>query len=108
MIPVPWFLVPAILVGPAADTPPPSLQDLDAQLQRLRGPSPADRLAAARTIATAPPTGFDLYAERLRRPRAVAAETFRAVVLEMWGQVPNPNYAKDGQLWAKKPEPPWV
>ena len=101
------MLVPAFVVGPAVDVPPPSPAQLDALVARLHAPDAADRLAAGRAIATLPPSGFELYAERLLRPRTVAPETFRALILETWAQVPNPNYAKDGQLWTHKPEPPW-
>jgi hypothetical protein len=102
-----WFLVPAIVVGPAADEAAPAARDLDALAARLRGPVASDRLAAARAIAGAAPAGFDLYVERLRRPPTIAADTLRKLILETWAQVPNPNYAKDGQLWTHKPEPPW-
>lgn len=107
MLSVAWLLVPVVLVGPAAETPPPRADELDALYQRLTGPSKEDRLAAATALTKLPPTGLALYAERLRRARTVPADTFRKLILEIWAQVPDPNYAKTGNLWTMKPEPPW-
>ena len=107
MLALSWLLVPAILVGPAADAPALSPADLDAQLARLRSPSAEERLAAVEVITASAAAAPEPAAERLRRARPVGAEALRTLILEMWGQVPNPNWAKDGQLWTKKPEPPW-
>src|SRR3954462_13674838 len=102
-----WLLAPAVLVGPAAEAPPPTSGELQALFVRLQAPSAQERSAAALSIAAPPPSGLDAYAQRLRRPRTVAAETFRQLILEIWAQVPDPNYAKTGNLWLQKPEPPW-
>ena len=76
-------------------------------VQRLHAPSAQERIEAGKAIAALPPSGVELYAQRLRRPRTVTAETFRQLILEIWAQVPDPNYARTGNLWMQKPEPPW-
>ena len=99
------LLVPAIVVGAAADRPAPTDRDLDLLAARLANPLAADRIAAAQQMASLPATGFDLYVDRLKRPRSAKPEVWRTLILEAWGQVPNPNYQKDGNLWLRKPEP---
>src|SRR5262249_38760751 len=99
------YLVPAILVGATADLPPPTEPELEALAQRMAGPDAADRVAGARKLATAPATGFDLYVKRLQRARTTGPVVWRTLILEAWAQVPNPDYAKDGNLWLRKPEP---
>jgi len=98
------FLIPALLVGPAADAPPPSAAALDALVRRMGGGDAGDRLAAAQALAQAPASGFKDYVARLQRARTTPAATYRALILEAWGQVPNPAYAKDGNLWLRKPD----
>ena len=99
--------VPAVVLAPGApdDAPAPSQAALDALLERLRSPSLDERSAAAEAIARLPDSGFDIYRERLLRERSVSPASFRTLLLEIWAQVPNPEYPAKGELWARKPEP---
>jgi hypothetical protein len=106
MILAPLFAVPAVLAGPAADVAAPPVADLEALAKRMVTGDGGDRLAAAKALAAEPPSGIDLYAARLLRPRTIPADTFRQILLEIWAQVPNTQ--PNGNLYMQKPEPPWT
>ncbi len=106
-----WALVavPATVLfgaGAAVDVPPPSPAEIDGLVKRVGGATGEDRLAAARALAALPPSGAPEYAKRLARPRVIAADTIRTLLLEIWAQVPNPK--PDGPLYVTKPEPKWT
>jgi tetratricopeptide (TPR) repeat protein len=110
MLSLALLAVPVVLLGDAAArdaAPPPSRTELETLSRQLESNRPEERLAAARKITELPPAGLSLYVERLRRPRTTTPAAFRQVILETWAQVPNPEYPAKGELWMKKPEPPW-
>lgn len=107
----PWLLVPALVLTSTTAAPPPTAQELDALAAKLRSTGPngaAVRIEAAEKLAAEPPSGFELYVARLKRPPQAQPDTLRALVIEAGGAVPNPNYPKDPRLWLSKPDPPWV
>lgn len=107
----PWLLVPALIVTSTTAAPPPTAQELDALEARLRATGPegaAVRIEAAEQLAAEPPSGFELYVARLKRPPKATPATLRALVIEAGGAVPNPDYPKDPRLWLSKPDPPWI
>lgn len=110
MVSLALLAVPIVVLGDGAArevTPPPSQAELETLARRLESPSAEERLAAARKITELPPAGLSLYIERLRRPRTTPPASFRQLILETWAQVPNPEYPAKGELWMRKPEPPW-
>jgi tetratricopeptide (TPR) repeat protein len=79
-------------------------QDLDTLVQKIHSADPGERLAAAQKIAEAPPEAMELLAKRLLVPPRSSVDTFRKLVLEVWGQVP--NWKSGDPMWIRKPEPP--
>lgn len=110
MVSLALLAVPIVLLGDGAArdvAPPPSRTELETLTRQLESTSAEERLAAARKITDLPPAGLPLYIERLQRPRITSPAAFRQLILETWAQVPNPEYPAKGELWMKKPEPPW-
>jgi hypothetical protein len=91
---------------PALDVPGLSDAELDAELTPLRSADPQARAAAVEKVAAAPPEAMEALARRLQRAHTFPIESYRALVLEIWGQVP--NWLAPDPMWVRKPEPVWV
>jgi hypothetical protein len=79
---------------------------LDSLLQALHSDNAAVRAAAAQKIVLAEHSDLPLLVKHLFAPRKTDAETFRKLILQSWGQVPNPKGYDP--MWLRKPEPPWT
>jgi tetratricopeptide (TPR) repeat protein len=87
--------------GPA----PPGPAELDALIQKIHSSDAKVRLEASQALAAFPADAMDLLAKRLATPPRGSIDTFRKIVLEMWGQVP--NWKSGDPMWISRPEPPW-
>jgi hypothetical protein len=81
-----------------------ALLDLEPLIHDIHSQDPKARLAAAQKIADAPADAMEQLAAKLAVPPASTIDTFRKIVLEVWGQVP--NWKSGDPMWIRKPEPP--
>ncbi len=86
-----------LLVALAAAPP-----NLDTLIQRIHGNDPKARLEAAQAISTGGDSSE--LVKRLALPPRGSIDTFRRMVLEMWGQVP--NWKSGDPMWIRKPSRP--
>jgi hypothetical protein len=91
---------------PALDVPALTDAELAQELAPLTSADPKARAAAVQKVAASPPEAMETLVRRLERPHPFPVESYRSLILEIWGQVP--NWLAADPMWVKKPEPVWV